>query len=475
MKKVLLTQLLLFPVLFLFWYVVFPDYLWSVEANAYFVSTPDYYTLQLSFPGNLKILAAHFIAQFYAWPVVGAMIQSFFTMLVLYASDVILYRITKEKHALWLAFVPACVFWMHQCGRLSLVYSVQWSFISVVAALCFAFVWRFPKWNIQRIFCFRRPVYNYLFPVLITSIAFYSIYRMEELRNREKLFSLEHSASIHNWDKILKDAQQKELVQDPMKLPFVLLALSEKQLLPEQLFCYPISSPDCFYFERNTNPFCCNFNSLFYDCLGIKNEAIHQAFQAGIQAENGMTFINMRRLINWNLHIGNIPVAEKYLQVLEHASCHRGWINKRYKAIESLRNNPVGFKQSETMFFIGAHPFLSDMARVVDSDTTNIKAMDYMLCGILINKDLNKFKQLLAYCYKYMNRQVLPRHYEEALLLIAQQDREILTNYPVRKERMQQLNDFFQLMQKGGLFEKVLTEKYGTSFWYYYRFAGQQK
>lgn len=475
MKKILLFQLLLLPVLFVFWYVVFPDYLWAVEANAFFVSTPDYYTMQLSQPGGLIKLAGHYIAQFYAWPVLGALIQSFFTMIVLYSSGSILYKITKEKQSLWLAFFPACLFWIYQCGHRTPVYSVLWSAVIVGVALCFAVLWRFPKWNISGIFCFRKPVFNYLIPVLVTCITLYIIRSNEEFLRQEQFFRLEHNASAGNWDKVLKDGESKEVLQDPLKLPYVLLALSEKGLLPEQLFGYPVSTPDCFYFERNATPFCCNFNSLFYSCLGVKNEAIHQSFQAGIQADNGMTFINMRRLTDWNLQAGNIAVVEKYLKVLRQASCYGKWIDKRYKAIASYRDNPVAVKNRPAPFFIGAHPFLSDMARVVDSDTTNLKAIDYMLCGILINKDMGKFKQLLSYCYKYMKRPVLPRHYEEALLLISQQDPGILSSYPVRKERAQQFNEFLQLMKQGGLFEKVLAEKYGNSFWYYYRFAGNKK
>lgn len=475
MKKYLFIQLLLFPVLFVFWYFIFPDYLWSIEANAFFVSTPDYYILQLKLPEDLMILAAHFIAQFYTWTALGALIQSLFTMVILYAFDCILYKITKEKQTCWLAFIPACLFWVYQCGQPSLVFSVQWSFIFLVVACGFALFWRFPKWNVSGVFCFSKPVYNYLLPVLIIGITSYSIYTQEGLRNQEELFSLEHSASGNKWDKILKNGNSEKIKQDPLKLPFVLLALSEKELLPEQLFSYPVSSTDCFLFERNTSPFSCNFNSLFYNCLGVKNEAIHQSFQAGIQAENGMTFIAMRRLIDWNLHNGTISVAEKYLKILEHASCHQKWIEKRYAVIASIQDHPVRSKKQSNSFFIGAHPFLSDMARVVDCDTTNMKAIDYLLCGILINKDMNKFRQVLSYCYTYMNRTVLPRHYEEALLLLSQQDPGLLVNYPVREERMVQFNDFSQLMKKGKLFENVLSEKYGTTFWYYYCFGGKQE
>lgn len=43
MKKIFLFHLLLVcPVIFLIWYIVFPNYLWLLEGNSFFSFTPDF-------------------------------------------------------------------------------------------------------------------------------------------------------------------------------------------------------------------------------------------------------------------------------------------------------------------------------------------------------------------------------------------------------------------------------------------------
>ena len=47
MKKIFLFHLLLVcPVIFLIWYIVFPNYLWLLEGNSFFSFTPDFAGIQ---------------------------------------------------------------------------------------------------------------------------------------------------------------------------------------------------------------------------------------------------------------------------------------------------------------------------------------------------------------------------------------------------------------------------------------------
>ena len=53
MKKIFLFHLLLVcPVIFLIWYIVFPNYLWLLEGNSFFSFTPDFAGIQLSLPSD---------------------------------------------------------------------------------------------------------------------------------------------------------------------------------------------------------------------------------------------------------------------------------------------------------------------------------------------------------------------------------------------------------------------------------------
>lgn len=468
MKKILLPQLILLTVVFLTWYVLYPGHIWWTEAETFFAWTPDYFAVEHSLPKDLPVVIAAFIAQFYKWKIWGALIQSAFTLIVLLSSDLIIYRLTKEKNALWLAFIPACLFWYFQIGESTLTYSVGWSLAFLAAAGLSLLIPRTARWNILRIFCFRKPVYGYLLPAVILGSAFYfGFYAKPEYRERERMYEAEHWAILHKWERIEKEMPPERIGQNLHALNIVLLALNETGQLPEKLFHYPISASDNFYFERNTNPACCRFNSLLYDCLGVDNEAIHQIFQASIQSDNGMTFHGLRMLTDWNLKSRNFPLAEKYMEILRHTTCHGNWLKSREALLASLKNSREN-KKEPTPFFIGAHPFLSDMARLADQDPENEKAAHYLLCGLLVGKDLEKFRQVFAVCYPNIRKETLPRHYEEALVMLSDSYPDILTKYPIRKERIKEYKDFSK--QQGSLSELSLRNTYGNTFWYYARF-----
>lgn len=477
MKKILCFQLLLFPALFLFWYYWAPDYLWWVESKAFFVATPDYFTINFPLPGRIGEVAANYLAQFYKSRVYGALLQAGFAMVVLGAADVVAYRIFREKKALWLAFIPVCLFWMFQPGRMALTYAVYWCFWSLAAALAVSLIprLRLPAGKAARRFCFRSPAVVYLLPLLLLVGAFYFIVTKKEYNEQNLFCRLEHWAELRQWERIDRALPpgQTGIGSDARLLRYALLAVSEKQQLPDRLFQYPVGAPDCFFFERIDVAFCRDFNSVFFSCLGIMNEAIHQAFQGAILEKPGMTFLNFRRMIDWNIRIGNYRAARKYLDILARSSYHMNWVKNRRERLADLSvRHPEtdGADDEEKAFFVGVHPFLSDMARVVDRNPENQRAVHYLLCGILITKNLNQFAQVFSICYPHFSSQRIPRHYEEALAMYSQKDPQVLARYPVSKERIGEFNDFCRLLQGGKMYEGLLQTRYGNTFWYYFNF-----
>lgn len=66
MKKIFLFHLLLVcPVIFLIWYIVFPNYLWLLEGNSFFSFTPDFAGIQLSLPSDWAQYVGAYLLQFF--------------------------------------------------------------------------------------------------------------------------------------------------------------------------------------------------------------------------------------------------------------------------------------------------------------------------------------------------------------------------------------------------------------------------
>ncbi len=73
MKKIFLFHLLLVcPVIFLIWYIVFPNYLWLLEGNSFFSFTPDFAGIQLSLPSDWAQYVGAYLLQFFRFRTSGS-------------------------------------------------------------------------------------------------------------------------------------------------------------------------------------------------------------------------------------------------------------------------------------------------------------------------------------------------------------------------------------------------------------------
>jgi len=96
---------------------------------------------------------------------------------------------------------------------------------------------------------------------------------------------------------------------------------------------------------------------------------------------------------------------------------------------------------------------------------------DYRLCGLLIDKDIDRFAREVGKFYS-INKQ-LPRHYKEALTLYRHLRSTPVLEYhdPVTDENwrnMQELEKKYpNFMERKG----KVSELYGTTYWYYYNYC----
>lgn len=478
MKKIFLFHLMLTaPVLFVIWYLVYPHYLWWMEGNTFFTTAPDSLHLQYTLPFDWAEYVGSFLLQFYTYRVCGALLQMVFALIILCAADFVIARLFRNPKMLWLAFIPVAFFVSGQLQDFELTRSLWWCAVGVLAALI--------VWGATALFKMRRhisisrvsiPFLSYLLPCMLLGGGVYFLLSKPENKAFEEICRLEYLADQKNWDSILSKATPEDARQSSLKLRFALLALSEKTILPEMLFRYSVAEPTCFFFERNDDPFCRDFNSLYFYHLGMDNEVIHHSFQAGLRSPCGINFRSMRIITDAYLRLGQNRLGAKNLEVMKHTTCHGKWLKSRadYMSVTG-ETDRTGENGNENPFFFGARPFLSDMARLVDRYPENRKAVDYMLCGLLITRDLDRFYAVFTQIYarSYLSSSSLPRHYEEALLMLARERPEILTKFSFSSARAQEVQEFGALMRGGDMNRQLLKVKYSDTFWYYYSCTGK--
>ena len=101
------------------------------------------------------------------------------------------------------------------------------------------------------------------------------------------------------------------------------------------------------------------------------------------------------------------------------------------------------------------------------ADTTNRKALDYLLCGVLLDKDLKGFYNLFQQYFP--QGEAIPIHYQEALLVVDLMfpHLDATRNYPVTPTCRLAFEDFGVLMSQRPNTDHVLRQKYGNTYWYY--------
>jgi len=303
---------------------------------------------------------------------------------------------------------------------------------------------------------------SFALPLLLIAFSCYSIYSSPN-QEREKRLAIQRHAEEQQWDQVLQTIHTCN-ISEAYYHPYLMLALSEKGILPEQLFHYPVQSADRIYFPANELDGA-NFNSLFAYSLGLKHEALHQLAQANAMSPQGLSFSRLRRMIDWQTEFGNLPLAQKYMDILQTSTCHKQWIKERTKRLStSLTTFKEAYKED---FIIDASSPLILLTQAVKADTTNRKALDYLLCGVLLSKDLKGFYNLFQQYFPHS--ETIPVHYQEALLVVDLMfpHLEATRNYPVSPICRQAFEDFGVLMSQRPNTDHVLRQKYGNTYWYY--------
>lgn len=369
----------LLPITALLWYFIYPETLGYIEASSFFVWTSDFITSKLS-GGLIGVLSliSDFLAQFFRWREGGALIQTILFGCVLFASDYMCHRFRCRK-ASWISLLISGLFLCLQlhCIRLEPMLAIV--LVAVFGALIFAVL-------SERLRCFfpvcflqiRNRKIKFFISAVIILLSFIWFSYSPSAHRREKEIAIQQAATATAWNVVLKHIKSEEVRHDRILQRYALLALAGENKLIENLPKFHLSSEDSFYFYLPSTSAERYFNALFYRSLGLYNEYIHQLFEVAVQSPEGMNFGCLRQITDGYLKMGNIRLAEKYLAVLSHSTCHADWIQKRITLLQALKEKPVDTPEKSYLdIFIGSYSFLHEMELLLKENPRNEKAKMY--------------------------------------------------------------------------------------------------
>ena len=195
----------------------------------------------------------------------------------------------------------------------------------------------------------------------------------------------------------------------------------------------------------------------YYYAIGDLSRAERGAFMSSVCVPGNKNAYDIKRLAECALVRNDQKAAEKYLGLLRQTIPYREWAenapnDERYKQMARFMN-----RQDEVMPNDQSHHIMTQLLR---SNPENEVALDYMLCSLLLVKEIDNFKR--DYDFFCSERPRLRKLYQEALCIW-------LINHNATQEEWQKYIPDEQVMQR---LEAYVNDKanprFADTYWYYF-------
>ncbi|BBE18643.1 hypothetical protein AQPE_2806 [Aquipluma nitroreducens] len=300
--------------------------------------------------------------------------------------------------------------------------------------------------------------------------------------NLEKILSLDGETYFGNPDRVIELSKKFDL-KNKQATYFTNIALAEKGVLPEYLldFYQPFSPgliPQVTPEENWQSIFVSN--EVFF-LIGDMNMAQHSAMLGNTFSPYQRSSRMMRRLAEINLVTGDSAAAIKYLRILSKTLFHRKWAESQVRTIQSAETNKwLAGKRSQVSdadLLRKSNDYLSSLQFLVEQHPDNLVAVDYLLCYLLLNKEVKLFRENYERYYLKLKRQV-SKVYAEALLVQLVADKasqQEAQSYLINPEIVTRFTEYTRIFEKTSGDMNALNKQFSKSYWFYYHFATIQK
>jgi len=462
-----LITFIVFLILWGGWFFIFPDYLRWLESISFFSTLPDFTMLHFHLPDDIFRYCGAFILQFYAYPALGAAIQAAFPLLCVLCLQFIIRRIFKDPDNLSrIAFITLPVFVYLLADDTPLVRSCIFLTCFAIAALAVHLLSLAVKTRISSPEFLRNRWLALTLPLVAAVVSVYFIYDGPVDKDYEEVCSLEYLGYQGDWDQILETVTPKDAARNELKRKYALLALSETGKLAESAFRYGLSGSEDFLFADPQTIFTFNFNMLFYRSLGMANPIVLMAYQQETLSHTGLSFGAVRMLADTYLEVKDYNLAKRYIDMLAHSTCHRRWVKERLPELEAIKDAEPEYDAKDKRFSL--QTFAGDMWAMLSRYPDNHKYADYYLCGVLAEKDGNRFYEAFRIIAPklYPDGNGIPRLYQEAFCPIMSQG--ISAEYHIEEDVWNSFLGFNDCLRRGRPSEAK--KKYAGTYWNYVMF-----
>lgn len=289
----------------------------------------------------------------------------------------------------------------------------------------------------------------------------------------EQLFHMDNATAHENWDEVLRTAKDYKGTRNSA-IVLTNVALAEKGLLAEDLFKYRQIGIDGLMHPWEINYFNHLYGHEAFYRMGELNEALRWAFEAAVSKSTSTPPHLTKRIAEILIQLEKYEAARKYLYCLLQTWHYSDWARKTLRALPP-RAIPSPPSAAADFFFGSLGPFY-DLVSMSKNKPANDMIRDYLLCGLLLEKQTEDFYTFFCQYFRPGSMGKLPKVYEEALILVFLQniDKAVLTKYPITNATAQKFQTFSDALKlyKGSDPDTParLQPQYGDTYWFYYYF-----
>ncbi len=289
---------------------------------------------------------------------------------------------------------------------------------------------------------------------------------------------INYYAYTQNWDGVIQKSFGK--ITDKQQLNYLNLALSQKGLLADYMFRFDQRGEESLIkkFEYNDD------YAVLSDCyfnIGAIAKSQHQALSANVAS--GVKYNNPRmlqRMVQCSLVLGEYRAAEKLLLLLEKTLFYRDWAQQYRKFLNNdeaiLADSELGDKRraadvkKDYSFLVDVKAYLRNM---LEDEPSNKKYMTHLGCEYLLDRDIRGFKEFIETYFGTETLPVLPRSFQEAVLIYAETDPEYWEKYGVDLniiEKHKQYKHLYLSNKNSPNLKGMMYKNFGDTYWYYMMF-----
>lgn len=291
--------------------------------------------------------------------------------------------------------------------------------------------------------------------------------------DKEEIMKYDFLSSNRMWNRMMMAADKKNPGQ-PVSVACLNLALARTERMADHMFDYFQNGPQGLLPDFVKETTTAMATAEFYYQLGMVNTAQRFTFEAQEAIPDFQKSARCyRMLVRTNIINGDYEVAMKYIRALKHTLFHSSWAREAEALIlagdQAVDAHPeYGMMRGERFhsrdFLFSDREMDSMLGLLYLENKSNRLALDYLLSWSLLKKDLPRFKE----CLGLVSYAILPKHYQEALVIDWAGNNAGSALPPYIEPYMATSFQRFMSDAKSGKSEEYMKENYGGTYWFYY-------